>query len=170
MLRSHPESTAPPEQPTASHEPKLFTWVANNGYGARHASDTAPFSLWDDHEHDFRSPTPEETKWILDAFGAESVTYSWPDIIIETCHLPNPVPLTVACVAATFIPVGSNWPYLTTNTDYSNPRLPDPLSPHLQLPMWERPSEKQQEAVLQALSGPVTMEAVNYIAPITLLL
>lgn len=91
MLRYHPESTAPPEQPTASHEPKLFTWVANNGNGARHASDTAPFSLWDDHEHDFRSPTPEETKWILDAFGAESVTYSWPDIIIETCHLPNPV-------------------------------------------------------------------------------
>ncbi|KAL2801742.1 hypothetical protein BJX63DRAFT_416672 [Aspergillus granulosus] len=166
LLHSHPESTTPPEQLTASHQPKFFSWVTNNGYGARHASDLAPFSLWDDRIHDFRFPTLEERKWIFDAFRAESVTYSWPDIIIETRSPPNPIPLTVACVAATFIPAGSDCPYLATNTDYSNPRMSDPLSPHIQLPKWERPSKQQREAVLQALRRLATVQAVNYIAPI----
>lgn len=166
MLHSQPERSAPPKQSTPSHQPRLCSWVTNNGYGARHASDPAPFSLWDDLVHDFRSPTPEERKWIVDAFRAESVTYSWPDIIIETRYPPNPIPLTVACVASTFIPAGSNWPYLATNTDYSNPRLTDPLFSHIQLPKWGRPSEEQREAVLQAMSKFVTVQAINYIAPI----
>lgn len=166
LFHSHPERTAPSEQHTPSHQPRFFSWVTNNTYGARHASDPAPFSLWDDRVHDFRFPTPEERKWIFDVFRAENVTYSWPDIIIETSHPPNPVPLTVACVASTFIPAGSNWPYLATNTDYSNPRLSDPLFPHVQLPKWERPSKEQREAVLQALSRLVTVQAINYIAPI----
>ncbi|KAJ9259481.1 hypothetical protein DTO207G8_1044 [Paecilomyces variotii] len=150
------------EQGPNLHSPK-GSWVSNNGYGSRHASDVAPFTLWDSSRRDFRYPTPSEHAWINTTFQAVSVTYIWPDIIIETPNPPTPVPLTVACVAAMFIPVGHQITYLSTDIDYSNPRMPDPVPEHLRFHKWERASTEQYEAVLQELGKLVNIQAVNFI-------
>ncbi|KAE8349273.1 hypothetical protein BDV28DRAFT_152044 [Aspergillus coremiiformis] len=139
---------------------------SNRGYGSRHCADAAPFTLWDAESNDFRPAAPHETQWIVDTFCAESITYAWPQIFIETATPPSSVPLTVACVAASFIPVGSKPRFLSANTSYSNPRIADPIPAHLHLPKWERPSTEQCRLVLEALGCIVNIEAINFLAPI----
>jgi hypothetical protein len=125
----------------------------------------APFTLWDVVSEDFRHPAPHEHQWIQDAFNAVCVTYAWPQIFIETPAPPSPVPLTVACVAAVFLPVGSQPRYLSTRTDYSNPRMADPIPESLHLPKWEKPSNDQCRVVLESLEQIMNIEAVNFIPP-----
>lgn len=96
-------------------------WEENAGYGSRHVMDTAPFTLWDMEKGDFRMPTSLEDTWIRKTYSASSVTYNWPELIIETSNPPSPVPLTVACVTVIFLPEGGIPPLLDTNTSYSNP-------------------------------------------------
>ncbi|GAD91495.1 hypothetical protein MGYG_06716 [Paecilomyces variotii No. 5] len=153
------------EQGPNPYSPKR-SWVSNNGYGSRYASDVAPFTLWDSSLGDFRLPTPFENTWIQSTFRAVSVTYSWPEIIIETPAPPTPVPLTVACVASVFVPVGQQITYLSTDTDYSNPRMPDPVPKHLHFHKWERASREQYEAVFQGPGKLLSIQAVNFIPPL----
>ena len=139
---------------------------SNSGYGSRHFADLAPFTLWDTESGDFQHPTPQQNQWILEHFNAVSVTYTWPRIIIETPIPPLPVPLTVACVAAVFVPVGSRPRHLTTRTGYSNPRLPDPIPPHMHLPKWGRPSSEQCQFVIERLAWNMNINAISFISPI----
>ncbi|KAL4918829.1 hypothetical protein BDW62DRAFT_200471 [Aspergillus aurantiobrunneus] len=138
---------------------------SNCGYGSRHYADTAPFSLWDSESNDFRHPASHEHRWIQEAFGAVCVTYAWPRIFINTATPPSPVPLTVACVAAVFVPVGSQPRYLSTKTEYSNPRMADPIPAHLHFPKWERPSNEQCRVLLERLGPTMNIEAVNFVPP-----
>jgi hypothetical protein len=92
------------------------------------------------------------------------ITLQWPILIIETEHPPSPLPLTVACVAALFVPPpnppkGENRfhssygpSFLQVNTSFATPRVPDPIS-HDKLEPWKIPSRQQQEHVLEVLSS-----------------
>ena len=75
--------------------------------------------------YDFRSPSHLETQWIINRFHATAVTYSWPDMIIETSSPPNPIALTVASVAALFVPPGFKPRHLGVSSNIANPRIPD---------------------------------------------
>ena len=143
------------------------TW--NVGYGSRHYADIAPFSLWDGISSTFRLPAVHESQWIFLTFGAVSINFLWPRIIIETATPPRPVPLTVACVAAIFIPVGSRCAPLATNTDYSNPRMAHPILTQFYWLKWKRPSKEQCRAVWERLGQIINIEAINFISPILII-
>ncbi|PKY07996.1 hypothetical protein P168DRAFT_6147 [Aspergillus campestris IBT 28561] len=147
--------------------PHLDTW--NIGYGSRHYADIAPFSLWDGDSSTFRPPAAHESQWIFDTFSAVSVNFFWPRIIIETATPPSPTPLTIACVAAIFIPVGSKYTPPITNTNYSNHRMADPIPAHFHWPKWQRPTKEQSRVVWERLGQIMNIEAVNFIPPIIII-
>ena len=159
-----------PDNSTTTHksntEISQRAWEENAGYGSRHVMDTAPFTLWDMEKGDFRMPTSFEEAWIRKTYSASSVTYNWPELIIETSNPPSPVPLTVACVAVIFLPEGGIPPFLDTNTSYSNPRLLDPIPVHWHWPKWENSTQAQRQVIFEALDELVAIKAVNFIAPI----
>ncbi|PLN82298.1 hypothetical protein BDW42DRAFT_167033 [Aspergillus taichungensis] len=141
----------------------------NVGYGSRHYADIAPFSLWDEESSAFQHPTDHESWWIFETFDAVSVSFLWPRIIIETATPPSPAPLTVACVAAIFIPIGSRYTPLATKTSYSNPRMADPIPIQFRWPKWKRPTKEQCRAVWESLGQIMNVEAMNFIPPIIII-
>jgi hypothetical protein len=161
--------------PSSIFKRKAWTTI-EDGFGSRHVEDTAPFSLWDQKTKDFRSPTKVETGWIFDRYSARGITILWPILIIETEHPPSPLPLTVACVAALFVPPpdppeGENrFPsaygpsFLQVNTSFASPRVPDPIS-HYKLEPWKIPSRQQQEHVLEVLSPMMNIKRLNFTWP-----
>ena len=144
------------------------TWSGNCGYGARHRLDEAPFSLWDETEGDFRVPTPKETRWIVSMYNADAIAYQFPVIVIVTEQPPNPLPLTVAAVAAKF--VASTQAHASDNTfgkmgpkpifdarpthfttDYAGMRGPeDPLD--FTFKKWIQPPRAELQLLVHALS------------------
>ncbi|KAL4778644.1 hypothetical protein BJX76DRAFT_366068 [Aspergillus varians] len=115
--------------------------------GSRHISDLAPFSLWDNDRQTFRLPSDKERQWIYENFQVETLTFEWPKIIIETSHPPKPIPLTVGCVAASFVPVG------------------DPIPKNRHLEPWCKPSQQQLESIFSALDQFATIIAINFVPP-----
>ncbi len=85
------------------HSPRN-NWTGPRGYGGRHKLDEAPFSLWDDAKGDFRQPTTSEKSWLVTRYKASTINFQFPMIVIETADPPKPLPLTVAAVAANFVP------------------------------------------------------------------
>lgn len=152
---------------TISHsQPKTqvkSTWTGPRGYGQRHIFDTAPFSLWDTENHDFRLGTSMEMQWIISHFKATAIEFQFPVLVIVTSDPPSPLPLTVASVAVAFIPprqpVNDNFEArlipdarpLSVTTNYAGPRIPtDPLD--FTFSKWTEPTEPQLKALLAALS------------------
>lgn len=160
-----PAPNGPTPTTIAEQDTRPSAWVENRGYGSRHTSDVAPFTLWDSSNRDFRYPSVAEQQWIIDTFHATRVTWSWPEIIITTPVAPRPVPLTVACVAAIFTPSDDYRSCLSTDTDYSNPSIPDPVPKDLHLHKWERPSKEQCEKVFDELQKLANIQAINFIPP-----
>ena len=176
VSHAHPTPSPPPsdtaEQPT-SQEPDSSSfrakssWISNCGYGSRHISDLAPFSLWDDSRQEFRLPTEPEMEWIFKTFRPTSVGFFWPEIVIETPVPPSPVPLTVACVTAIFTPSDDDSTALVTQTlSYSNPRIADPVPQESHLGRWERPSEEKCEKIFEGLQKFANIQAINFVSPI----
>ena len=170
-LHSHAHPTqsiqANTPQPVISSSPQQPTngmWYRNNGYGSRHILDDVPFSLWDPETSDFRSPSRLEAQWIINRFHATAVTYSWPEMIIETPSPPNSITLTVASVAALFVPPGFKPRYLSVSSNISNPRMQDPV-PQIRLGRWVLPSQAQQRLIYTALAAMASVTAINYIPP-----
>ncbi|RPB21875.1 hypothetical protein L211DRAFT_409056 [Terfezia boudieri ATCC MYA-4762] len=139
-------------------------WHRNNGYGSHHMLDDAPFSLWDPEIYDFRSPSHLETQWIINRFHATAVTYSWPEMVIETHFPPSPISLTVASVAALFVPPGFKLRRLSVSSNIANPRIPDPV-PQIRLGRWVLPSQAQQKVIYTALAAIASVRVINYIPP-----
>ncbi|MCJ1238235.1 hypothetical protein MMC14_006224 [Varicellaria rhodocarpa] len=98
FLHAYLNSEGPQFQPQPQD-----TWSGPCGYGARHRLDEAPFSLWNETEGDFRMPTPKEAQWLIAKYHASAIDYQFPVIVIVTEQPPNPLPLTVAAVAAKFV-------------------------------------------------------------------
>ncbi|KAI9759727.1 MAG: hypothetical protein M4579_002112 [Chaenotheca gracillima] len=134
-------------------------------YGSRHMYDIAEFSLWSDEKQDFRRPEHLEMQWILQAYQAVDVLLIWPEIHIITETAPNPLPLTVGCVAARFLP--ANWveksDFSRVNTSYANPRLPNPVS--FILPRWTSPNDEQKRSILLGLLNLANVKAVTWLGP-----
>lgn len=157
---------------------KRNAWAKiEEGFGSRHLHDTAPFSLWDQDEKEFRGPTNLERAWIFSCYHATAVDLHWPVIVIETACPPSPLPVTVACVAAIFVPppdpsmgdgVHPSLAYrpsmITVNTSFASPRVPDPISAY-KLEAWKIPTRKQQEDVLRVLHTLMNLKRVSFLWP-----
>lgn len=78
--------------------------VIEEGFGSRHLEDTAPFSLWNKERNECCGPTEIQRSWILTRYKASAIHLDWPIVIIETAVAPSPLPVTVGCVAALFVP------------------------------------------------------------------
>ena len=107
----------------------------------------------DSAAEDFRLPTSEERAWLSSRYPDSRLAFRWPTLIIETNIPPKPLPLTVAGVAAKFVPppevenganagpVKDNLPTKITN-DYMNMRAPLILSlsrlPNGRDPLWNK--------------------------------
>lgn len=113
---------------------------------------------------DFRWPNNEEGKWIANKYQAVEISYEWPHIFIQTSNPPSPVPLTVAGVAAKFLPVGVEPRPLIGNNLYFNSTMSD-LIPNLSLIPWELPSTDSMSIIAEALSRVANILAINYMWP-----
>lgn len=146
------------------------------GFGSRHLCDSAPFTLWDKEKQDFRHPTPIEKNWIVSRYRATAISVRWPIIVIETAEPPSPLPLTVECIAAVFVPPARSADSNETisplyaaariqlTTNYASPRIPDPVST-FRLKAWTYPTRQQREHIIQALYSIVSIKRVSFFWP-----
>ena len=67
--------------------------------------------------------TEEERAWVIRAYpGVTIISHNGPSLIIYTLTPPNPVPVTVAGVAAYFVPPGyQDEDIIRVNTRYARP-------------------------------------------------
>ena len=161
-----------PPQPITTNIIK--TWTGPKRFGARHQYGDAPFSLWNTAVADFRHPTSEEGDWLSSRYPNSRIAFRWPTLIIETNMPPNPLPLTVAGVAAKFVPppevdngvpglVMDNLPIQITN-DYMNMKSSiDP--PPFRLTKWKRPTSEQQRAIVDVISNICNPHYVHVLFP-----
>ena len=141
-------------------------WSGPRGYGCRHRSDDAPFSLWDEALHDLRLPSRGETDWIRTRYSPANIGFQWPITVLETATLSTELPLTLACAAVKFVPppleeavgiTGQILPIvedvrpLSVPTDYAGMRgPPDPLP--LPFRRWTQPTDVQIEVLAVELA------------------
>lgn len=134
------------------------------GFGSSHEDDTAPFSLWDSDDHDFRNLTADEKAWIIRAYpGVTMISHNGPSLIIYTSTPPHQTPVTVAGVAAYFVPPDyQDEETIQVNTRYASPRIPDPL-PHVRVPRLTKAKPEEVELILKALSEVADVKALNFV-------
>lgn len=143
------------------------TWACYcHGFGSRHGDDLAPFSLWDPIKEEFRYPTEDEGNWISKTYNATCWETAWPKLRIFTKTPPSPVPLTVGCVAANFLPPLDHFLDTVEDSDsittpYVNPRGTDPLRP-LQIPRWRLPTASQWEMVANCVCSLVNVAVITF--------
>ena len=99
-----PATVSSHAHPSSDIHSSRNTWTGPRGYGGRHRLDEASFSLWDDAKGDFRLPTPSEKSWLVTRYSATAIDFQFPMMVIETANPPEPLPLTVAAIAAKFQP------------------------------------------------------------------
>jgi len=164
-----------PERPGYTQTPALFSHVQpishfreiKPGYGSRHISDDAPFTLWDPTNSDFHTPTDAQWAWISERFNASKIIFESPDIIITTIVPPTqPIPLTIAGCLVRFIPpdvalptalpLGNFMPYSTAKRD---------IFPFL-LPRFEFPTLDQRSTIVEALQNEINVRAVHFVPPL----
>ncbi|WEW59245.1 hypothetical protein PRK78_004714 [Emydomyces testavorans] len=165
-IHSHPstEPRHPTEDPNLRQESLHPRWkTLKQGYGSRHIFDIAPFSLWDDANQCFRNPKKDESQWIFAHYRAKQIRLEYPIVLIVTDTVPNPLPLTVACVAVRFVPSApiSTMPYV--NTAYASPRVPDPMSSPLG--RWANPTNEEAAEIIRILSTMANIKAINWVGP-----
>ncbi|OJJ83907.1 uncharacterized protein ASPGLDRAFT_26093 [Aspergillus glaucus CBS 516.65] len=159
-----PQIPIPPTNPnttTTINNTNLLTPLTNwkslnqTTYGSRHIHDPAPFTLWNPSTKSFRNPTNRELSYLSTLYNAKQLDLSYPIITIVTDTIPDPVPLTIACVAVRFVrsdEVGLFREGVETNAAaYADEGLPDPVG--FRLRMWKAPTEGQVGGIVSALSG-----------------
>jgi hypothetical protein len=140
-------------------------WTNPTGWGARHVSDLAPFSLWDEKMQKFNYPTKTEYAWIETTYEPIYVLCQFPLIIITTKNPPIPVPLTLGCVAVVFCPSGLEPKFLAGNAPCIGPRLPDPCT-SVRWPHWGLPTKIQMIEVVEALCAVAQIRSVSFLPPL----
>ncbi len=137
-------------------------WSGMKAVGSRDKIDDAPFTLWDEAVNDFRNPSKKEIAWIQQKYSASSIFFQWPIISITTDTSPDPVPLTVAGVAAVFTPIEDYNPEpILVNTMYGGRHQPDPL-PTLRIPNWTLPSRTQIKDVAKAIGSYSNVRSITF--------
>jgi len=142
-------------------------WIESRcGFGSRSIHDNAPFSLWDVENTTFRRPSWEEKAWIFKEYRASSVTFTFPEIIIKSDTPPNPIPLTVGCVAVHFVPEDFDETLLMGKGDtyLSNPRTPDPVS-YRPLSRWLVPPADVRRKISTELKKVADVKSVIFRPP-----
>lgn len=169
-------ATAPSAIPAQVRFERKVWETIEEGFGSRHLCDSAPFTLWDKEKQDFRHPTPIEKNWIVRRYNATAISVRWPVILIETAEPPSPLPLTVGCVAAVFVPApGDGEPneatsplyavaHIELTTNYASPRIPDPVS-SFRLRAWTYPTRQQREHIIKALHTLVSIRRISFFWP-----
>ncbi|KAF7712048.1 Uncharacterized protein PECH_005270 [Penicillium ucsense] len=154
----------PTEVQCSSHpqheNPVPTRWKDAGSWGARHLHDNAPFTLWVEEARTFRSPTKEETQWVLQTFEAQHMGMSGWYMWIETSNPPKPIPLTVGCTPVMFVDVRPTIPI--PKSPYPNPRLQDPC-PGVYWPKMSFPTREQNAKVLTSLVAFANVRAIIYL-------
>lgn len=160
-------NTVRPGQPLSpsshAHPDPNYRFSGSAGYGARHVNDKAPFSLWDAEKHTFIHLTIEQFRWIERTYNSTSIHLILPFMIITTASPPQPISLTVGCVAAIFI--APNTPEhleIFGNAAYANPRVPNPC-PEVEWPKLSNPSRSQITEKLFALNQLMNVKAAFFL-------
>lgn len=156
---SSPSQTNTPSQVTLKPRWKTL----KSGYGSRHEHDVAEFSLWNDESQRFKFPNPAQMQWVKEYYKATEVRFEFPVIIVITNHIPDPLPLTVACVAARFVPSAPLDTMPRINSNYATPRLPDPVPFVVQ--KWASPAKGEIEMIVSALLQLCSPKAINWHGP-----
>ncbi|KAI9799103.1 MAG: hypothetical protein M1825_004870 [Sarcosagium campestre] len=134
------------------------------GWGSRHCEDRAPFDVWEADKGEFRQPSFTEKMWIVNKYNATRVTFMAPMFFVWTAVPPNPMPLTLGGAGCQFLlPHEEDYHPLDKITDYSNPRLPDPIS--WKLEAWTRPTRRQLNEILTAVSSLADLKSVTLLHP-----
>ena len=147
----------PHGQPVPTETSSNGGWTGPKGFGCKHRYDDAPFTLWDSDKQDFRLPVKEEQAWFNTKFPDSVIRTRWPILVIETKTPPAPLPLTIAGVAAKFVPpqpmlgpLKEHLPIHITN-NYLNLRSSiDPV--HFNIPKWQKPTMKQRQELVRVVS------------------
>ena len=146
------QATNSQQLPTSQGEVKR--WSGPLGWGARHVNDTMPFTLWDPDRGEYRHPSKTEQTILTEAFHHEEISFLEYMIIIETYKPPRPVPLTIGCMPAIFIPPDTNRASHTLRGEapYIHPRGHDPC-PHLAITPMQKPPQDKMFAIVDFLKG-----------------
>ncbi|MCJ1483397.1 hypothetical protein MMC06_003564 [Schaereria dolodes] len=154
---SHPSPAI--VHPGTSESSRWTTFI--HGYGSRHVHDHAPFSFWNSTTQKFEGPTSAQSAWIRKQYQAVVMQTEWPIFMIFTANPPNPVPLTVGCAAAVFLPPTLfPTPLLFINTDYADPRGKDPMD--FRIPKWHLPTKQHWERIVEYLSLFIDIKAITF--------
>ena len=129
-------------------------------------------------KNDFRLPTDFEEGWLVGRYNATAIDFQFPIIVIETVSPPQPLPLTVACVAVSFVPPPSTPVHDTFGrrlaplfdarpmkvmTDYAEPRSVDPLS--FKFRKWAEPSDEELRELVEQLFTFCNPRMVHILCP-----
>jgi hypothetical protein len=136
-------------------------WQGPRGFGARHINDHAPFSLWNEEKQDFRDATAQEARFIAETYTAKRLEFHDYLMVIETSNPPKPVPLTVACIPAIFVPPDQGRKYMMGLAPYVGPRVRDPC-PHLRWGRMRTPTKSQMADVISILMQFVSIKKVHF--------
>ena len=79
----------PAETFSTQAQPELSEWTGPLGYGRRHRTDDAPFTLFDQVGQNFRQPTLKEWEWIVKKYNASKIALHFSTIVIETENPPT---------------------------------------------------------------------------------
>lgn len=161
IQKSSPFFDVYPYLSAASHaRPEIPEWSGPRGFGARHVHDPVPFTFWEDEVGNYRAPTAQEKRHLLDHFQAESLEFADWMLIVQTAVPPSPVPLTVGCMPAVFLPPGTKRKFILADAPYPNPDVPDP-SP-VKLRRLVHPTMDEIVAITGALQSVANIREVNF--------
>ncbi len=139
-------------------------WTGPRGYGQKHFLDTAPFSLWDTENNDFRLATSMEMQWIISHFKATAIEFKFPVLVIVTSGLvafiPPRQPIN-ADFEARLIP---DVRPLSVTTNYAGPRSPI-VSLGFTFSKWREPTEPQLKALFAALAVFCNPRRIHILCP-----
>ena len=152
--------------PHALPEPQK--WVRPEGYGSRRSHDKAPFSLWNESDRLFHSPTNNRRAWINANFSVRGMGWKLHFIYKETDQPPEPVPLTLGCMPVLFVGIGEVPKNPVPSAGhYANPRVKDPC-PEVGWPKLRNPKKLQKMAVLTCLAEIVNPKAIYFLPSMVL--
>ncbi|MCJ1347970.1 hypothetical protein MMC31_006200 [Peltigera leucophlebia] len=158
----HLPSVSPPDLLSHAH-PESLKWINPEGYGSRHVHDKAPFSLWNESDRRFHSPTSNQRAWIIANFSVRGMGWMLHFMYIETDQPPEPVPLTLGCMPVLFVGIGEVPKTPAPSAGYyANPRVKDPC-PQISWPKLSNPKKLQKMAVLTCLTETVNPKAIYFL-------
>ncbi|KFY08900.1 hypothetical protein V492_05809, partial [Pseudogymnoascus sp. VKM F-4246] len=147
-------------KPATTH-PDRPRWENPGAWGARHISDTAPFTLWDPLTRQDRLPNRgRELEWCHEKFGDGKLCQPGWFTSIETLSPPRPAPFTMGGMPLILHRPGEEL-RLMPRIYYANPRVPNPC-PGVTWETMTFPTPAQNAEILTALASLAAVRKVIY--------